>query len=166
MHKLANNHTLYHWRMLIFLKGSEGGILSENTQLDLLIITKLRTYKPKNLCSTNSTGWKVGSMLYWQSWMHLSAVLMQSLVSSLGPFVLKVQSPIHSPRIHLQAIFPNTGCWNIANVYTVFISVSAEQELISYFLFQVLLLLISHSADKTNLYVMQGARPDNKEKKH
>lgn len=77
---------------------------------------------------------------------------------------LKVQSPIHSPRTHLHDMFPNTGCWNIANIYTVFISASAEQELISYFLFQVLLLLISHSADKTNLYVMQGARPDNKKK--
>lgn len=165
MHKLANNHTLYHCRMLILLK-REGGILSENTELDLLTITELRTYKPKNLCSTNSIGWKVGSMLHWQSWMHLSAVLMQSHVSSLSPFVLKVQSPIHSPHTHLHAMFPNTGCWNIANIYTVFISVSAEQELISYFLFQVLLLLISQSADKTNLYVMQGARPDNKKKKH
>lgn len=58
----------------------------------------------------------------------------------------------------------NTGCWNIANIYTVFISASAKQQLISYFLFQVLLLLISHSADKTNLYAMQEARSDNKKK--
>lgn len=46
----------------------------------------------------------------------------------------------------------------------VFISASAEQELIRYSLFQVLLLLISHTADKTNLYAMQGARSDNKKK--
>lgn len=45
-----------------------------------------------------------------------------------------------------------------------FISASAEQEPISYFLFQVLLLLISHSPDNTNLYATQGARSDNKKK--
>lgn len=77
---------------------------------------------------------------------------------------LEAQSSIHFLHTHLHDMFCNTGCWNIANIYTVFISASPEQELISYFLFQVLLLLISHSADKTNLYVMQGARPDNKKK--
>lgn len=129
----------------------------------------LQSWEPpnlKNLCSTSSTGWKVGPMLHSRDGCtsHQHSCRAMPLPSAF--LCLKAQSPIHFPRPHLHDMFCNTGCWNIANIYTVFISASAEQELISYFLFQVLLLLISHSADKTNLYVMQGARPDNKKKKN
>lgn len=125
---------------------------------------ELRSSKPKNLCSTNSTGWKVGSICTSRDGCPSQQHSYRAMPLPSAFLCLKVQSPIHFPHTHLHDIFCNTGCWNIANIYTVFIPASAEQELISHFLFQVLLLLISHSADKTNLYVMQGARPDNKKK--